>query len=1302
MCVDPSAPIGLLEPLVAGTDPLLIDGEPAQLARPVGTIWEGARLSRADPTVGEPIVELIGRHGLDSGASWLLAPGSYDLGDGSGPLIRLDPGGVLCWAATSGRSESIPVGHSFEANGTVWEVRQPRPVTARPQPVDGRRSFNRPPRLEVEPVADVVELPALPEEPVPRSRMGWAMLVAPLVMGAVMAIALRPLMGLIALVGPLMLVMSWAEDRLRIRKVRRTNATEWDSRLSKLEIGLKAAAESELQRRKTAHPPIVDLLEHPRLLANDLWARRPNQDSFLRVSLGLGSTRWIPPTPAGSESMPDDVAGLIAEASVLSDSPVEVSLLGGAGLGVAGDRSSALALVRAILLRLSVQQGPADLRLAVITVDPEEWKWCTWVPHFHLDPGSLRCRLGADREDIERVLRSLADEDRHCVVVVDGLEPSIGTRVASLVDTGRISAIIVQDEVNDLPGVCGAVVDVDGSRAVVRSSGEGEPIRLRLDGVAQDVAAYAARCLHGIDDLEDWTCSSRLPAVVPLSRLVPAVGSEAIVRSWSVPSTGLNVAVGMTEDGAFEIDLVADGPHALVAGTTGSGKSEFLRSLIAAMATAYGPDRVNFALIDYKGGSAFDACESLPHVVGLVTDLDTYMARRALRSITAEIRHRERVLRAAGAESIDKYPRSALEVLPRLVVVVDEFAALSADLPEFIPALIDVAQRGRSLGIHLILATQRPAGVVGDAIRANTNLRVALRTQTGAESSDVIGEPAAAQLPRHRPGRGYARLGPGELIAFQAATGSLAIDSDGSGGVSLAEVNFGWEPVEKNTDSPSVGSGANDLDALVSMVGTAAAEMGLANPRMPWADPLPSQVRLGDGPSPLRAVIGIADEPDRQQVVDLEWNLEDGGLLAFGTAGSGVSDALVAACFAQATTVDPGSLHIYGLDGGGGSLDVMTAWPHVGAVVGISDRERTLRLIRRLDDRLTERQSCPAQSPPILIAIDRVDSVLAALDGPADFAVRDALIRVVGEGPQFGIVPLLSASRPAAIPAVLAAGISHRFCFRLADPFEYSAVGISPKDVPDLVRGRGFDMSGRMIQVGVPTPEGLRRLGSIEFAGPLAPPIEVLPSRVPISGLVPESIVSGSGWSVPVGLGDSDLAPIGFQLHPGDHVLVAGPPRSGRTTTLASIGRLAAMSIPDVEVLALSGRHSALEHASGLLLETVGELVEAVRKSSGPTLVLVDDAERIADPALDGLFDDHRDDLHVIAAGRADALRSLYQHWTRQVRRCRLGISLQPEPELDGDLWQTRFPRHGPAIRQPGRGYLVSAGRVELVQVAAS
>jgi S-DNA-T family DNA segregation ATPase FtsK/SpoIIIE len=144
------------------------------------------------------------------------------------------------------------------------------------------------------------------------------------------------------------------------------------------------------------------------------------------------------------------------------------------------------------------------------------------------------------------------------------------------------------------------------------------------------------------------------------------------------------------------------------------------------------------------------------------------------------------------------------------------------------------------------------------------------------------------------------------------------------------------------------------------------------------------------------------------------------------------------------------------------------------------------------------------------------------------------------------------------------------------------------------------------------------------------------------------------------------------------------------------------MSIPDVEVLALSGRHSALEHASGLLLETVGELVEAVRKSSGPTLVLVDDAERIADPALDGLFDDHRDDLHVIAAGRADALRSLYQHWTRQVRRCRLGISLQPEPELDGDLWQTRFPRHGPAIRQPGRGYLVSAGRVELVQVAAS
>src|SRR5204863_2486589 len=215
-----------------------------------------------------------------------------------------------------------------------------------------------------------------------------------------------------------------------------------------------------------------------------------------------------------------------------------------------------------------------------------------------------------------------------------------------------------------------------------------------------------------------------------------------------------------------------DGPHALIAGTTGSGKSELLRTLIASLAMTVDPERLNFVLVDYKGGSAFADCAALPHTVGLVTDLDEHLGQRALRSLDAEIRRREHVLRRAGVADLGQYRRAEAASdgpLPRLVVVIDEFATLRSELPEFVDALVGVAQRGRSLGIHLVLATQRPHGSVSDNVRANTNIRIALRVQDAADSQDVIDGPGAAEIDRRRPGFAYCRLGHGEMVAFQAA-----------------------------------------------------------------------------------------------------------------------------------------------------------------------------------------------------------------------------------------------------------------------------------------------------------------------------------------------------------------------------------------------------------------------------------------------------------------------------------------------------------------------------------------------------
>src|SRR5690606_35205598 len=204
------------------------------------------------------------------------------------------------------------------------------------------------------------------------------------------------------------------------------------------------------------------------------------------------------------------------------------------------------------------------------------------------------------------------------------------------------------------------------------------------------------------------------------------------------------------------------GPHALVGGTTGAGKSEFLQAWVLGLAAEYSPDRVSFLFVDYKGGSAFADCVLLPHCVGLVTDLSPHLVRRALTSLRAELHHRERLFnRKKVKDLIELEKRGDPEAPPALVIVIDEFAALVSDVPEFVDGVVDVAQRGRSLGIHLIMATQRPAGVIKDNLRANTNLRVALRMADEVDSDDVIGSKLAGGFDPGIPGRAAAKTGPG-------------------------------------------------------------------------------------------------------------------------------------------------------------------------------------------------------------------------------------------------------------------------------------------------------------------------------------------------------------------------------------------------------------------------------------------------------------------------------------------------------------------------------------------------------------
>ena len=241
----------------------------------------------------------------------------------------------------------------------------------------------------------------------------------------------------------------------------------------------------------------------------------------------------------------------------------------------------------------------------------------------------------------------------------------------------------------------------------------------------------------------------------------------------------MRAPIGIGPSGPLELDLVEHGPHALIGGTSGAGKSELLQSIVAALIHEYPPTRLTFLFVDYKGGAASVVFNDVPHTVGYVTNLEASLSLRALTSLRAELNHRMRLMEGKAkdlAEMIERYPD---EAPPSLVIVVDEFATLVKEVPDFVAGVVDIAQRGRSLGVHLILATQRPSGSVNDNILANTNLRISLRMLDSIESKTIIGVGSAAEIPLPLKGRGFAKLGPRDLIEFQSAfTGAPLTQED--------------------------------------------------------------------------------------------------------------------------------------------------------------------------------------------------------------------------------------------------------------------------------------------------------------------------------------------------------------------------------------------------------------------------------------------------------------------------------------------------------------------------------------------
>ncbi|MDR0416092.1 MAG: FHA domain-containing protein, partial [Propionibacteriaceae bacterium] len=816
-------------------------------------------------------------------------------------------------------------------------------------------AFTRPPNVVSRPRRREIDLPEAPSAP-NRQKFPWLALAAPLVMGAVMfftmAEQMRAMSLLFVALSPILMVGAYIDQRLRARRQLRADVKAFQADLAFVRGQLDAVWEGDRDVLLRLYPSVEETCASAAALGRLLWCRRPEHPEFLQVRLGLGG---IPPyaklkrqqSKVGlleHESQLDDLERDFAQ---LADAPVVVNLRDCGSLGLAGPRAVLDPLSRSIVAQLICLHSPADMMLACMTSRRrlEQWQWLKWLPHtsapqsplgpLHLasDPATAVALLSHLEELVDqRAGRSAEPKPRgpvddaeeaaepvlpSVVVLVDDatVDQARLTRVAERGPDVGVHIVWCAEEARRLPAACRTFMELDGVTAEIGQVRQGRVITpVRVETISAAEAERLGRILAPVLDagapIQDVSDLPKSVTMVSLVGQEVADQPTAVVARWrenqsiidrrpGVPPTPprnpvtLRAVVGHAGADIFTLDLRTQGPHALVGGTTGAGKSEFLQAWVLGMAAAHSPDRVSFLFVDYKGGSAFSRCLDLPHTVGLVTDLSPYLVRRALTSLRAELRFREHLLQEKAAKDLPELEkRGDPDCPPSLIIVVDEFAALVGEVPEFVDGVVDVAQRGRSLGLHLILATQRPAGVIKDNLRANTNLRVALRMADEHDSTDVLGEKTAAYFDSATPGRGAAKTGPGRVAQFQSAyPGAKTPAQVLAAPVEIVEMNFGlgrpWRVPKPRTNLDDL---SQDIDRLVASISAAAALAAVPKPRKPWLDslaPAYDLAKLGQRRD-TEIVLGVIDDPENQaQHVECFRPDAEGNIAYYGAGGSG-------------------------------------------------------------------------------------------------------------------------------------------------------------------------------------------------------------------------------------------------------------------------------------------------------------------------------------------------------------------------------------------------------------------------------
>lgn len=884
------------------------------------------------------------------------------------------------------------------------------------------------------------------------------------------------------------------------------------------------------------HYPRVDTLRemamnvHPRIYEKTMF-----HHDFLMYRAGLGRVDSSFDIEFSVEEFTQEKDELVEEARALrskfltlDDVPVVTSLIKGP-IGYIGQRHLVVEQLQWLVMQLAFFNSYHDVQF--VTIFPEEekakWEWMRWLPHASLQDTNVRGFVYHERSR-DQVLNSLyqilkerklaVDEKTssneklyfspHFVVLITDEKMVLDHSVMEYFneDPGElgVSLVFVQDVMQSLPENVKTVIDIRDSATGNIVLEEGELVNRKFtpdhfpDGFNKEDFSRALAPLNHLQNLKN-----SIPERVTFLEMygVEKVKQLRVGERWAKNETYKSLAVPLGLRGKEDIVSLnlhekAHGPHGLVAGTTGSGKSEIIQSYILSLAVNFHPHEVAFLLIDYKGGGMANLFKNLPHLLGTITNLDGAQSMRALASIKAELEKRQRLFNEYDVNHINQYQKlyksgEASEPMPHLFLISDEFAELKSEQPEFMKELVSTARIGRSLGVHLILATQKPSGVVDDQIWSNSKFKLALKVQNTSDSMEILKTPDAAEITL--PGRAYLQVGNNEIYElFQSAwSGADYVPDKNEQDLmdttiyainDLGQYDILSQDLSGLSLKKEISKVPTELDAVVDYIHDFALEQQIRELPRPWLPPLEERIFVQDlhpldfeetwkGPKkPLQATIGLLDQPELQAQNALTLDLSKNGHLAvFSSPGYGKSTFLQTLLMDLARQNNPENLHIYLIDFGTNGLLPLRNLPHVADTIRIDEKIKCMKFINRLANEIKIRKKRLSQynvaniemyekmsrnqMARIVMAIDNYDAVRET-DFNNEF--ETLVLQMVREGSSVGIHIIVSASRQMNLRMQIASNIKLQACFYLIDKSEVTSIVGRTSAEMEEIPGRGL------------------------------------------------------------------------------------------------------------------------------------------------------------------------------------------------------------------------------------------------------